>query len=65
MVEITIDTKKDSKQEIKRVIDFLEKLISQENSEIEEGVFNIFDSQAEEKTEKADKKDSNIKPILY
>ena len=59
-MKITIDTKEDSAEEIKKLIKMLSSLIGKEyksgdeNKEIQEvseGMFNMFDSSAEEKKE--------------
>ena len=56
-MKITIDTKEDSNEEIKKLIKMLSSLIGEdykkedETPEVSEGVFNMFDSSAEEKKE--------------
>jgi len=55
-MKITIDTKEDSVEDIKKVIKMLSSLIGEdkkedESPEVSEGVFNMFDSSAEEKQE--------------
>ena len=59
-MKITIDTKEDSAEDIKKVIKMLSSLIGEEYKsgdenkeipEVSEGVFNMFDSSAEEKQE--------------
>ena len=59
-MKITIDTKEDSAEEIKKLIKMLSSLIGEEYKsgdenkeipEVSEGVFNMFDSPAEEKKE--------------
>ncbi len=63
-MKITIDTKEDSAEEIKKLIKMLSSLIGEEYKsedenkeipEISEGVFNMFDSPSEEKKEEEDK----------
>ncbi len=61
MVEIHIDTKKDSREEIKKIIEYLKSIVgdsssygdssgSSEDYNTEEGIFNIFgDSSSEDK----------------
>ncbi|MBN1377136.1 hypothetical protein JW949_02245 [Candidatus Woesearchaeota archaeon] len=61
MVEIHIDTKKDSREEIKKIIEYLKSIVgdsssygdssgSNEDYNAEEGIFNIFgDSSSEDK----------------
>ncbi|MBN2422728.1 hypothetical protein JXB41_05855 [Candidatus Woesearchaeota archaeon] len=74
MVEIIIDTQKDSKQDIRKVIDFLQKIISDNTAEampeVNEGAFNIFGnagaSTDEKNTEEPEEKeDIGFKPIVY
>ena len=60
MVEITVDTKRDSKEDIKRVIEFLEKFVSLEYEGVKEGTFNMFG-----KAETEEKPREKFKPILY
>ncbi len=59
-MKITIDTKEDSAEEIKKLIKMLSSLIGEEYKsvnenkevpEVSEGTFNMFDSSAEEKQE--------------
>jgi len=63
-MKITIDTKEDSAEEIKKLIKMLSSLIGEEYKsrdenkevpEVSEGTFNMFDSSAEEKKEEEDK----------
>ena len=59
-MKITIDTKEDSNEDIKKLIKMLSSLIGKEYKsgdknkevpEVSEGTFNMFDSSAEEKQE--------------
>ena len=59
-MKITIDTKEDSTEEIKKLIKMLSSLIGEEYKsgdenkevpEVSEGTFNMFDSSAEEEKE--------------
>ncbi|OIO62593.1 hypothetical protein COY26_05350 [Candidatus Woesearchaeota archaeon CG_4_10_14_0_2_um_filter_33_10] len=59
-MKITIDTKEDSNEDIKKLIKMLSSLIGKEYAsedenkevpEVSEGTFNMFDSSAEEKKE--------------
>ena len=59
-MKITIDTKEDSNEDIKKLIKMLSSLIGKEYTsedenkevpEVSEGTFNMFDSSAEEKKE--------------
>ena len=65
-MKITIDTKEDSAEEIKKLIKMLSSLIGEEYKsvdenkeipEVSEGVFNMFDSPAEEKNEEDEKEE--------
>jgi len=65
-MKITIDTKEDSSEEIKKLIKMLSSLIGEEHKsvnknkeipEVSEGVFNMFDSPAEEKNEEDEKEE--------
>ena len=69
-MKITIDTKEDSAEEIKKLIKMLSSLIGEEYKsgdenkevpEVSEGTFNMFDSSAEEK--KDDDKKEEDKPF--
>ena len=68
-MKITIDTKEDSAEEIKKLIKMLSSLIGKEYTsedenkevpEVSEGIFNMFDSSAEEKKEE-DKEEKPFK----
>ena len=69
MVEIKVDTLKNSKDDIKKVISFLQQFIeSTEVPSVSEGAFNIFnqDTPIEPKSDKPDEsEDTEIKPIFY
>ena len=67
-MEIKIDTKKDSVDDIKKTIDFLLKFVGEDDKKAEdiptvgEGAFNIFGesgSKIQNKKEDEDKEDSN------
>jgi len=74
MVVITIDTKKDNKEDIKKIIRFLKNYLDdrfdEDDSEVSEGTFNLFDDPETYNDEKKDddKKDISeefqIKPIF-
>jgi len=66
-MKITIDTKEDSAEDIKKVIKMLSSLIGEDKKEdeapeVSEGVFNMFDSSAEEKQE--EEKPFELKKIV-
>ena len=64
MVIITIDTKKDSREEINKAVEFLKQYLSE--PEVPEGTFNLFNQQQKfEKEEHKKDPDLNIKPIFY
>ncbi len=53
-MKITIDTATDSKEEIKRIAEFLLRFAegreeNKQDTEVKEGVFNMFDEKKEEK----------------
>ncbi len=55
-MKITIDTKEDSGEDIKKLIKMLSSLVGEdkkeaESPEVSEGAFNMFESPAEEKNE--------------
>ena len=58
MVEIKIDTAKDSKEDIKKTVEYLRSLLGEETpaseAQSEEGLFGIFSSEKVEKPEKVD-----------
>lgn len=68
-MEIKIDTKSDSKEDIKKAIEFLKTLVSENvtPSEVKEGAFNIFDA-GEQKAGKDDTEEVpeyDIRKMVY
>ena len=58
-MEIKIDTKNDTKEDIKKAIDFLRKFLDEKENigfegKIEEGAFNMFDDKDKRKINKKD-----------
>ncbi len=64
MVVIEVDTKRDSKEDIRKTIQFLKNFLdsSTDVADVEQGSFNIFDQPAQEPEED---KDFEIKPMFY
>jgi len=62
-MKITIDTKEDSAEDIKKVIKMLSSFIGEDykkedkTPEVSEGMFNMFDSSGEEKKEEDEKEE--------
>jgi hypothetical protein len=54
-MEIKIDTQKDSKEDIKKAIDFLKKVIEQEEAEVKENIKIFRDDFGEKKKLKKEK----------
>ncbi len=79
MVEIKVDLKRNSKEDIKKVIDFLQKFVDEDNtsetSDISPGAFNLFSNPVPTKNpatntdsdddEEPSDSDLQIKPIFY
>ncbi len=67
-MEIKIDTQKDSKEEIKKTIEFLQKLVGSETStdetSTESGMFDLFDNNSED-DDSEDKKFENPNKSYY
>ncbi|MBN1503313.1 hypothetical protein JW930_07275 [Candidatus Woesearchaeota archaeon] len=69
-MEIKIDTKKDSKEDIEKAIVFLQQFVDSEAlsnmPEVNDGAFNIFNKETDKSAEiKKDDEEINIRPILY
>ena len=69
-MEIKIDTKKDSKDDIKQVIAFLQKIvdegtasISNYDTNVSEGAFNMFDDDSTSNSTDDDEKEDSIEKI--
>jgi len=67
-MEIKIDTKKDSKEEILKTIEFLKTIAdsggsTDYNTDVSEGTFNMFNNDDSEKKE--EKSDDKVKIIEY
>ena len=66
MVTITIDTKKDSADDIRKTIEYLKTFLSQtvqDTPDAPDGAFNMFSQ--DPKPEKKDDDEYDIKPMLY
>ena len=67
MVVITIDTKKDSREEINKAVEFLKQYLS--DPDLPQGTFNLFDQDAKLEDQKLEDEtqdeDLDIKPIFY
>ncbi len=66
-MEIKIDTKRDSKEEILKTIEFLKTIAdssgtSDYNADVSEGTFNMFNN---DDSEKKEEKSDNVKIIEY
>jgi len=63
-MKIAIDTKEDSLEDIKKVIKMLQHLVGEsvfenreEQGELKEGIFNLFDNPPQENSQHSEKKD--------
>ena len=81
MVEIRVDTKKDSREDIKKAVQFLQQYLAEDaqvnrdvfsspEPEVSNNAFNIFNQEPEppvkkEETEEDDDTDLDIKPMFY
>ena len=79
MVEIKVDLKRNSKDDIRKVIDFLQKFVDEDSvdsADISPGAFNLFSNPAssapttdedpdDDEDDTPDESDLEIKPIFY
>ena len=72
MVKIEVDTKRNTKEDIKKVIEFLQQFLDEDiTTNVEEGAFNLFkqdtplqDTEKPSNDEK-ESEDIDIKPMFY